>query len=272
MENICAILQKTLNWVGRIDKIPLVLVRELRSGMLTNPQPLLEFYYPVTGNNIKMIAGDRMETVRTGEVIILNAHLGNRGICQTPWSYWCMSFNVHEYPIFEFLAYDSFFVKTQIKNARSIKQGFSRIACEYGRLGPLHDLRLKTAVLGLLLTIWENARYSDMNFQPCSSSIEKALDHIHMHYADSLLQLEHLAATAHLSIDHFGRLFKKEIGVSPIKYLIQYRIDRARELIQRSNLSIEQLAYEVGFCDPLYFSRVFSDVVGQSPLQFRKTC
>jgi AraC family transcriptional regulator len=130
---------------------------------------------------------------------------------------------------------------------------------------------MKAAVLSFLATLWENVAPRSSGFHTYSPPIEKCLERIHIHYADKFLRLDHLAAAANLSPDHFGRLFKHELGTSPVRYLAQYRITRARELIQRGNLSVKEVASEVGFRDPLHFSRVFSTLTGTSPTQFKNT-
>lgn len=76
----------------------------------------------------------------------------------------------------------------------------------------------------------------------------------------------------HLKINasYFSRLFTKEMGVSPIKYLSTVRIQKAAELLTTTNMSIEDISYSVGIDDALYFSRFFKKVTGSSPMQFKK--
>jgi AraC-like DNA-binding protein len=270
MDNICAILEKTLHWAGRIEKIPVVFARPCRSRMLTDPRPLLEFYFHVAGKGFQVTVGNLKQIVKPGELIIMNAHLGNRGTCTDKWFYWCVSFDIHEYPVFEFLAAKPLLLKTRVRHIPAVKKAFSGVVREYGRRGPLHAVRMKSAVLNFLAALWENVAPVSSGLHSYSPPIEKCLEKIHIHYADKFLRLDHLAAAANLSPDHFGRLFHTELGVSPVKYLTQYRIDRARELLLRGNLSIKEIASEVGFRDPLHFSRVFSTLTGLPPTQFKQ--
>lgn len=70
---------------------------------------------------------------------------------------------------------------------------------------------------------------------------------------------------------YIAYLFKREMGISPSKYIINVRIEAAKRLLlTRPDLLQKDVAQKVGFTDPLYFSRVFRDVVGLSPSKFVK--
>ncbi len=79
-----------------------------------------------------------------------------------------------------------------------------------------------------------------------------------------------LAASCGLSQNYFIRLFKEIIGMSPQQYRTQALIKRACTLLQVSSYSIKEIATELGFDDPLYFSRVFRLEHGISPREYRK--
>lgn len=72
-----------------------------------------------------------------------------------------------------------------------------------------------------------------------------------------------------LNAKYFSRLFHKAHGVSPQKYLIDYRMERARTLLRNPNLSVSSVAYSVGYEDPLLFSRVFKKWKGRAPSYYR---
>lgn len=68
---------------------------------------------------------------------------------------------------------------------------------------------------------------------------------------------------------YIAYLFKKEIGISPSKYIVSVRIEAAKRLLlAQPGLRQKEVAQKVGFTDPLYFSRVFRDCVGVSPSRF----
>jgi len=72
-----------------------------------------------------------------------------------------------------------------------------------------------------------------------------------------------------LSKDHLRRLFKERIGMPPIQYLVELRMNRAKELLQAGH-GIKDVASQVGLPDPYYFSRLFKRTQGKSPTLYKK--
>ena len=100
-------------------------------------------------------------------------------------------------------------------------------------------------------------------------SIIKTTDYIKMNYAEQL-EREELAAIADLSTSYFSIMFKKVTGCTPTQYITQIRLDKAKQLLQHSDKKVSEIAYEVGFQDPLYFARVFTKHTGIPPREYRK--
>lgn len=72
-----------------------------------------------------------------------------------------------------------------------------------------------------------------------------------------------------LSRGRFMHVFKNSLGVSPYSYILDLRLKRAAELLVLRELTVSEIAFEVGFSDPLYFSRLFKKKYGVSPSYFR---
>ena len=89
------------------------------------------------------------------------------------------------------------------------------------------------------------------------------------HYQETI-SIEFLARQAHLSVRHFSRVFRNLYNVSPINYIIQYRIQCSYPLLKDRNLTISEVAYKSGFNDSNYFSRQFKKMTGFSPIQYRQ--
>jgi AraC family transcriptional regulator, arabinose operon regulatory protein len=79
-----------------------------------------------------------------------------------------------------------------------------------------------------------------------------------------------LAAAVNLSRSRFAHLFKHETGVSPARYLRDQRLERARDLLESTFLSVKEVMAAVGFNDPSHFSRDFHRTFGASPRAWRK--
>ncbi|HEY3330270.1 MAG TPA: AraC family transcriptional regulator [Capsulimonadaceae bacterium] len=98
--------------------------------------------------------------------------------------------------------------------------------------------------------------------------IKKVIDFIDTHFALPLTVSE-LAETAALSPSRFNTLFRQFTGLTPMDYVQRKRITVARALLADITLSVKQVAANVGFDDPLHFSRVFRNIDGLSPTQYR---
>lgn len=100
--------------------------------------------------------------------------------------------------------------------------------------------------------------------------IARARAYIDAHYADPELSLGTVAAHVTLSPSYFSVVFGREVGQTFIEYLTGLRIRRAQELLRTTALSASEIAYQVGYQNPRYFSSVFRKVVGLSPNEFRR--
>ena len=84
------------------------------------------------------------------------------------------------------------------------------------------------------------------------------------------LNIGTLASHVGLSRYHFSRAFKASVGMPPHRYLLEQRISKAAELIERSEQPLVNIAVHVGFADQAHFSRSFRAMVGLTPSQFRR--
>ena len=85
------------------------------------------------------------------------------------------------------------------------------------------------------------------------------------------ISLEEMAKAVGYSKYHFAKKFQQQMGISPVRYFLELKIKNACELMDRSLLSVKQVAAELGYDDPYYFSRLFKKVMGISPKQYRQS-
>ena len=91
---------------------------------------------------------------------------------------------------------------------------------------------------------------------------------MHSCYHDEIT-LEIVSEKFGISIRSLNRRFKQATGKSPMQYLQQLRIENAQELLKTSNLSIAEVAYNVGYPDNSYFSALFRKAISVSPKEYR---
>jgi len=102
-----------------------------------------------------------------------------------------------------------------------------------------------------------------------SALVKRALAYLHQEYRRTIARWE-LAEAAGVSEDYLSRVFSRELGLSPWEYLNRYRIFQAKELLRTTAASVSAIAEQVGFHDSKYFSRVFRNLTGVGPKEFRE--
>lgn len=102
-----------------------------------------------------------------------------------------------------------------------------------------------------------------------AAMIQQAIHYIDSHYADSGLSLPAVARQANLSPSHFCTVFSQATGRTFKEHLTEIRMQRARELLRSTALKSFEIADQVGYSDPHYFSYVFRKHTGQSPTEYR---
>ena len=106
--------------------------------------------------------------------------------------------------------------------------------------------------------------------QQDSPAVAKALAYIHMHYTEDITRDE-VARCVYLAPAYFAKQFKREKGITIKDYINYCRITAAREQLKHTDLSITDVAAQVGFTDSSYFAVVFKKIVGMSPSDFRQS-
>jgi signal transduction histidine kinase/DNA-binding response OmpR family regulator/ligand-binding sensor domain-containing protein len=94
---------------------------------------------------------------------------------------------------------------------------------------------------------------------------------VEAHLSDFDFTVELLAAELHLSHSQFGRKLNALTGFTPNRFIRNIRLKKAKELLQSEELSITTVAYDCGFNDPSYFTRVFKKEFGKTPVEWRST-
>ncbi|AZN43327.1 response regulator transcription factor [Paenibacillus albus] len=103
---------------------------------------------------------------------------------------------------------------------------------------------------------------------PTQIVVQKALEWMNEHYKDNL-SLRSVADSVYLSPNYLGALFREELGVSFTDQLIQIRVNKAKELLQHSQLKLYEVAESVGYQNIGYFTGVFKKITGFSPKEYR---
>jgi two-component system response regulator YesN len=100
--------------------------------------------------------------------------------------------------------------------------------------------------------------------------VEKAKNYVRASFASPALSTRQAADFVGLSPNYFSNAFKQYAGVTFTKYLTNYRIDRAKELLRTTDCTVVEIAGRVGYDNANYFSAVFHRVAGMPPLAYKE--
>ena len=133
----------------------------------------------------------------------------------------------------------------------------------------------RECVGGLAYTLlYEIARFNGRgNVQSCgknnSLQLENAIEYVERNYPNNF-KIADLANECHMSETHFRRVFQEKMNMTPVEYVNFVRIKKACELIDKTDISMEDVAEKVGFITPSTFNRNFRRIIGTSPYQWKK--
>jgi len=99
--------------------------------------------------------------------------------------------------------------------------------------------------------------------------IKSILSYINDNYT-SAISLNNVASSIHISTRECSRIFKKELGLTIMDYLLSFRLNASCEMLQKTSKSISEIAMSCGFASSSYFTKVFKEAYGITPKEYRK--
>ena len=154
-----------------------------------------------------------------------------------------------------------------VKNQKHIKNDFYKFL--YNWLSPT-PIKIPKSYEIINRIFCEIINAKNKNYRSSYRIFLGAMEIIVKRYASEDLTVEALAAEVGVSSVHLRRIFSDSVGASPKKIINDYRLEQAKILLTSSNLTVNEIAAAVGFCDQFHFSKSFKDAVGISPTEFRK--
>jgi AraC-like DNA-binding protein len=269
MDGIRALVAGLADWVSRHPAPPVVFATYQQTRSYNQPSPYVGFVYQ-DGAVCPWweLAGARYP-FPANHLVVLNTRLGSRSApLRGRGGLWICTFNAAEWERYDDLLRCCLWAPQRVRRPDRLCRAYREAAFQLVRRGP--GLFLKAAVLQFLAVALDELKAVSGN-QPAAParSTEKAVRFLHANYARPGLALPDVAAAAGLSSHHFGRVFRREMGAPPMKYLQALRIAQSEHLLTFSDLRVKEVASETGFADPLHFSRIFRRVTRTSPRQYR---
>ena len=105
--------------------------------------------------------------------------------------------------------------------------------------------------------------------KPLHRMVADAYEYLNEHYAEDC-SLKTVAAALHVSPNYLHAVFVREVGITPLSYVTDKRVRRAKRLIAAGEKSMLEIAMETGFCSQSHFNKVFREATGYTPAAYRR--
>lgn len=129
-------------------------------------------------------------------------------------------------------------------------------------------LKQKSALLKIIASYINNVEDS-VKYQNYDTRITIVLEYIEQNL-DNELKIEELACLLHMHPNYFIRFFKMQMGMTPMTYISNARLDKARRLLKDTDIPISKVAVNIGIPDYSYFARQFKRRTGHTPGEYRR--
>ncbi len=163
-----------------------------------------------------------------------------------------------------------YFTEQPFEICSDILKALNTFVFEYSKSMPNSDITLDAQAEIITHWIIRSIMGETFDMRAVSSdySVARAQHYMEQHYSENIT-VSKLAALGYVSSSCFNRRFKKEIGITPIEYLIEIRINRAKTMLKRKNISVTEIAMRCGFGSSAHFSSCFQGRLGISPSEYR---
>ncbi|MEO8182758.1 MAG: helix-turn-helix domain-containing protein [Deltaproteobacteria bacterium] len=229
--------------------------------------------YCVKGRGYCELRGRRFEVAPGDVMVVPSGHAHAYGAdAANPWSiYWFHAMGAWWPALLAELGVGVESPVVQVRNPRELVPLFSELRQtleqDYSLPRLLYASRVLTHLMGVLIRIrheLESARGD------AHARVRATLEFLRQH-ASRPVRVEALAAMADLSASQYAAHVRKLTGYSPKEHLIRLRIHRAAQLLDTTNDAVASIARQVGYEDPLYFSRAFRRLYDLSPSTYRSS-
>lgn len=103
-----------------------------------------------------------------------------------------------------------------------------------------------------------------------SAGVRRAVEYVSRRY-DQSVSVKSMAYDTGQNPEQLSRVFRRELNMTPTEFLMQFRIEQAKRMLEDTQKPIKQIAHAAGFPDENYFTRIFTKLTGQTPRRYRST-
>lgn len=181
-------------------------------------------------------------------------------------------------PLYEFIVADFRFLSSDTRrcfvftprNTAETENLFRRMLHSYTSLDPARFSECLSVLYRLYAQLLRSEQTKTVRDEN-TGKIGQAKQYMDAHLQDPSLQVAELAENAGMSAVYFRRLFRQMYAISPVRYLMHNRIEAAKRLLCYTDIRLEDISARTGYTSLSYFCKVFKDITGQTPTEYRET-
>lgn len=207
--------------------------------------------------------------IKANDLVFLNCHKPHCYKSSGGWETYWVHFDSQLASHFFDLIYDRTGCVIPLFDNLCIKKNIEDIIQALSEEEPLAE-PVVSAYLHTILTELIMHTNAFQNISQGTGFVLDAIIYIEANY-DKQLTLQEVAEKVNMSLFHFSRVFKKETGYAPYEYIIKTRINHAKNLLKRSDKTVKQVAFEVGFNSETNFIQTFHRMTDMTPYVFKMT-
>lgn len=218
----------------------------------------------------ELIVGDSFFTLEAGNILYLKKGTGfslkNK---DGDWKLDFISFDFEE-KSFDGTFLDKEYLMLRTGEFELYRESVKKICREVSFMGAEGEKSASAILYDIIVKLDGEAVGGDGNFSELNRNVERMIDYIDKNSGKDISLDELCRVAGGVSEQYVCRLFKQNIGMRPLEYIIRQRVWAARLYLEMSDLDITNVAYLSGFNNISYFYRNFKKFTGMSPLEYRK--
>ena len=216
--------------------------------------------------------GDREFRVKAGEMFVI--YPGDMTYYEAdhndPWSYMWIGFNgLRAKTIVEAIGFTKEKPVLDVGNVSGIRDSIDRMlkARQLNHIDAMRRMSALYETLAIMMELNENENTHAQNTNV--KYVNMAIDCIASGYSENI-KISEIASKVGINRSYLTSIFKQQLGMSPQEYLINFRIEKAADLLRTTADPIGSIAVAVGYSDPLTFSKAFRKKTNMTPTEYRK--
>lgn len=234
----------------------------------SHTHPHTQLIYVLSGEGCCQIE-DEMVTLAPNDLLLINPHVSHCDLLGTNPSMYALTLDLSCPYFFDAMEQRYVYLKAdRLEDLVSVRRYMQNLLHEVKCQPTGFEQMCQRLAEVVVLSLSRQCKPAS-NTRKSSRECIRVRLYIDRHFTETIT-LDDLAQYANLNKYYLVHVFNREMGCSPISYLIDRRISESKRLLSSSSLSIRQISQEMGFSSPSYFSQSFRRSTGCSPAEYRR--